>query len=326
MSYEIYKINRDDKTRILLIEKVKSLNWNDNKNDVHIAFNFSTTENLSCGDWIEIYNPYDNKTVLYGTITYKNRSDFYFYNYSGYDLGRFLVKNDCTIQFKNETLGQAIEKVCKRFNIPCVIPSDMTQKIKKIYKKESLEAIIKDLYKIAVNNGLEDKYYIDCSQMQVELKEYEVNNDLRGYIANLYSLRSLDYINSFSLTSSIEELKNRVEIYTSTSKDNETGRKVYTKQNDKSIQRYGLLTHIEEIDLKKDKDYRSIADKKLNELNVETESSEFTVNGDYNMHKGVITDITNSQIGIDGNYLIISSEHTVGGTKEKVRINVEKYA
>ena len=46
---------------------------------------------------------------------------------------------------------------------------------------------------------------------------------------------------------------------------------------------------------------------------------------DYHMRKGVITTINNELLNLEGSYKIISSDHSIEGTKERVNVTVKKY-
>ena len=46
--------------------------------------------------------------------------------------------------------------------------------------------------------------------------------------------------------------------------------------------------------------------------------------GDYNIKKGVIFDLKNKELNLDGEYLIETTNHTISGVKEEVNIKITK--
>ena len=51
----------------------------------------------------------------------------------------------------------------------------------------------------------------------------------------------------------------------------------------------------------------------------------FDVIGDNKLQAGTITTIKNKKIDVDGTYKVISSNHTINGTKEEISVSVKKY-
>jgi len=333
LSYKIYKIdNIANKKRLCEISDIQSVNWQDNGlSSVFLSFDFTAPkalfgyEELYCGDWIELYEKDDKEAVFYGIITSKNQTSKDFYTYSGYDIGFYLEKNSIIKQFKGEKISKALQAVCAEYAIPVNEILDINQEVKKIYKNEKLSDVLLDLYKIAVSKGLEDKYFFDCRSGYLKLLEYEKNNALKGYIANIYSVNSFDSINAFDIKTSIEEMKTRVQIFKPAKGKEASAVRCCTVSADENIQKYGLLNHIEEVDADAKINYEEVANRKLQELNKIEETISLTVLGDYNVHKGVITDINKPEIGVqNASCLITSSVHNIAGTKETVTISIKK--
>lgn len=86
-----------------------------------------------------------------------------------------------------------------------------------------------------------------------------------------------------------------------------------------------VLQEIIEVDEDKSKTSKEIAENTLKKLNKITNEMNLSVLGDYKVQRGVITQITNKTLELDGIYLIKSSSHSIQGTKETVNIKIEKY-
>lgn len=329
MSYIVYKVNPETLKRISTVERVVSFNWQDDIEKVFTSFEFETAEELACGDWIELYNSVNKETVFYGVIFKVSQNGEENFKYIGYDTGIYLEKNEIVKQFKKKKISQAMREVCKNGLIQDGIFPDIDLLVTNVYQKKTLSEILKDLYKIAVEKGYTDNYFFDCKNRKVNLLECKENNDLRGYIADLYSIKSFDFIKTCEKSSSIENLKNRVQIYTSNTanKDN-AGKCKYTlpkEPDSESIKKYGLLNHIEEIDSSTKQNYEKLAETKLEQLDVVKDEISFTVYGDNRLKTGVITHIENKTFKINTSYKITSTKHTINGTVETVDMTVEKF-
>lgn len=327
MSYKVYKINnKTERKRLVEIENILSFNWQDSIQNVFTSFDFETLEELACGDWIEFYNSDNKETVLIGVITKTSQTSSNRFSYSGYDTGFYLEKNSTIIQFRKQKISKAIADVCKKGDLAVGKLPDINLTLTKIYQNETLSEILKDLYKIAIDKGFDNKYYFDCKDGKVNLLKYSQNEDLRGCIANLYSIKSFDYIKSFEKTNSIENIKTRVELYTSNSANSKSApQKLYTLTEPDSIKKYGLLNHVEEVDSDKKQDFKTIIKNKLKELNKVEQEISFNVIGDNKLRVGTATTIRNEKININGVYKITSSRHSIKGTAENVEVLVEKY-
>ena len=189
MAYELYRVNKNNNfAQTALIENIVKLKWQDDITNVFISFEFETTEILECGDWIELFETDNSETVFYGLITKVTQTNVNTYIYNGYDYGYYLEKNNTVIQFTDATLFNAIKEICVRGKLRMGQVTNIEQKITKIYKNETLSKILFEIYKFAVDKGLKDRYYYDCTNDRVNLFEYTRNDNLQGFIANMYSI------------------------------------------------------------------------------------------------------------------------------------------
>lgn len=331
------------------IVNILSFSWKDDKNNIFSSFQFTSLTELDCGDWVCLYNSADDADVFIGVITQKSHSDLYRYSYSGYDLGFYLEKNEITIQFKdkdNVTISKAIKDVCERVGIECGYIEPVNITVKEIYKNKTASDILQDLYKKALTtkekdgNRVPDVYYFDCKTGKLIFDRYkDTSEELKGYIANVSTLKSFDYIQDFNISSSIEEMKNSVQIYVNDT-DNNTSKntnkkgdkeetlpdKVYELKSNENIEKYGLLNHIEETDKEKNTAvYKQKARDLLLSLNKETENITIKVLGDYKLQKGLLVPLEVTKLNLKAYYAINNSEHTIEGTTERVRLEIEKH-
>ena len=319
MSYEIYTIKPGEYERIAKINHVIQINWDDDIDRIYLTFSFTTSTKLEVGTWIELYHKYDQKTAFRGIITKTSQKDEFTYTYSGYDVGFYVEKNIATIQYKKETnIIDAILQVCSDVSIPCGEFSSVNYTVKKLYKKQAVSSILKELLEIAFTKGQRRNIYFDCKNGKLNLYGYTENENLKGYVANIYSLKSTNIIHDFNITSSIEDMKNRIKI------ENSKLTKEYVTAPNDNITKFGVLQETIEA-TEKDKNYQELANKKLDALNRVKNTLSLTVLGDYNMKMGVIIPIKKDKIELNNQYLIKTSNHSIAGTKENVVINLEKY-
>ena len=60
MSYEIYIIENPLYERKEKIKRVENINWSDDLDNIFTSFDFTTSEVLSVGTWIELFEKEDN--------------------------------------------------------------------------------------------------------------------------------------------------------------------------------------------------------------------------------------------------------------------------
>lgn len=232
MIYKIYKIdNIKNKKKINPILDITEIKWNNQVNNLFISFDFTTTNgDLMPGDWIGLFAKtlaftddinFGEKIVFYGIINKKEPLKASkdnvkgLYKYSGYDFGYFLDKKTATIDVKNDNPVNAIKKLCTEINIE---PGEILKEwennkellITKIYKKETASNILNHIYKLALKSGLKDEYYFNCLDGKLNLVKYEKNNDLKGYIANAFTMDSLKTIHSYTITQTLDEKDNTI--------------------------------------------------------------------------------------------------------------------
>ena len=330
MSYDIYKIHFDGEEYVHddKISKVLEINWQDDIEKVFIPFDFSTTEELEVGQWIELYEKDENIAVFRGVITNYSKQQEEIYTYSGYDIGFYLEKNKDVTQFRGQKISQAIKDICTRFELPIAqtfYSIDTT--VRKIYNNVQLSEIVLDLLQLAKDKDVKFKNYcIDCRMGFINILRYTENNNLHAYLANLYSAKSLDLITGYDINHSIEDLKTKV-VVVNTVKDSEKEKMPERKAapNEDAIKKYGILQEVIELDRDKKVNYEEVAQKKLDELCKVKETISLTFMSDHHAHKGVIISIDNEELHLNDKYLIKTSKHKITQSKEEVVVNIQKY-
>ncbi len=276
---------------------------------------------IDCGDKILLTK--DSKTVFQGIITDKNISGIFEESFTAFDFAFYLNKSKIIKQFNNINGSGAISSVCSEQGIVLGEVPNLSTNINHIYFENTIAEIIDDILeqcnketgKIYYKEVLEDKLYIFEKGTKVINPTYKM-------AVNVATINALDEIGlNFSKGYSIADLKNKVTIITQNEKEAQV---IATKEDNKNIEKYGLLHHIESVDEKDINQATNIADNKLKELNIIKETLSLELLGDITIKAGRVLNINNEDIGISGKFNIISSNHSIENGVHKTSIEIER--
>lgn len=322
-----YKFILNDKD---ITDKLLNVSYSENLDDVASSFSFSCladydiTSLNSAGkeriNTLKMYAQNQTSPFYVGVVTdYEHTTDVNVFNYSGFDVGFYLNKNEVIKQFKNANIGKAIDSLCSEYNISVSRP-EFKATVSKIYKDVIFADILKEFLELEKVKSGNDDLYIDCKNGKLNISQYSVEQNLTALIGNGFMVASDRTYNNCSVKKSVKDLKNRI-IY---SDNNEKSVKRVSVSNGDSVSTYGLLTAIETVDTNKNNNLKSLANAKLNELNkVKTEISKSLI-ADYRVSKGKLIDFTNTDYGLNGIYLVKTADHEITATAETVKVSIEK--
>ena len=277
---------------------------------------------IDCGDKILLTK--DSKTVFQGIITDKNISGIFEESFTAFDFAFYLNKSKIIKQFNNINGSGAISSVCSEQGIVLGEVPNLSTNINHIYFENTIAEIIDDILeqcnketgKIYYKEVLEDKLYIFEKGTKVINPTYKM-------AVNVATINALDEIGlNFSKGYSIADLKNKVTIITQNEKETQV---IATKEDNKNIEKYGLLHHIESLDEKDINQATNIANNKLKELNTIKETLSLELLGDITIKAGRVLNINNEDIGISGKFNIISSNHSIENGVHKTSIEIERF-
>ena len=291
----------------------------DNIDSLGREFSFSFNNNKyrdTASNWITLQMGntvvvYDNGELLFtGQIVHGTQNNMNEYSYKAYDNAFYLNKNQSQIQFREISVKQAIEELCRKEYIPCHIDCDIPTTVTKIYNGEIISNIIDDLLKIDTdaNKVMYRKEYTDGT-----LYINSINNLTITYTAE-------PIISNFTIEQSIENMANKV-IVVSSSEKNTTVQAV--SLNQESIDTYGQYTYYEKIDDKSIAQASAIANNKLEELLQAEEKITMTLWGDNSVRSGRV--LTFNQDIIKGNYLVTNCTHNYSGDMHTMEVELEKW-
>ena len=318
-----------------ITDHILQFNYSDNLDDFASSFRFDYVDSEGSGD-LGLTSLIDGKQQLNKIQINKSGVPFYVgyitdsehtndknkLTYSGFDVGFYLNKNEVIKQFKNSNIGDAIEELCKEYQINLETKPVFKQSVSKFYKDEIFSDVIKELLKFERDKGGRDDYYVDCKSGNFAIRKYEYKPQLGSVIANNILVDSFQTVNNVNVKHSIQELKNRV-IYTD---NNQKSTMRITRQDNQSIATYGLLTDVEKVDTKKENNLVNVnlAQTKLKELNKIKDTISLSMLGNSEMKKGIVIPLDIAEYQLSGKYLITSASHNINCTDECVNIAVEK--
>lgn len=263
---------------------------------------------LALGNTILMYD--DDELLFQGTIQKASRNGLSSYQYDVFDSAWYLNKQEARIQFSGVDVKTAIETLCKQENIPCEVACDIPTKVTKIYNGDTISKIIDDLLKQATSET--GKRY---------RREY---NNSKLYINAFNNLKMIwesePLVSDFSQEFNCDGMANKVVILSGNEKNTTV---VATKQDDESIKKYGLYTHYEKIDDKKKAQADNIATKKLKSMSSPKKTIKCTLLGDNYVRAGRILKFEQPSIGMVGEYLVTSCEHSYDGMKHTMECELK---
>lgn len=277
------------------------LTWSSNIDTLGVQCGFNATydkskEYVKDGDIIKIKE--GNNTIFTGIVETVGIDGYNPRSITVFDFAYYLNKSDVVIQFKNQTISDAIKTLCKKFGVKTSVVSIQT-KIKKIYKDKKVSDVIKDLLDYA-NKKTNIKYRMEMRNDTLFIEKQ----------SNLVVKLNTDYIINPKRTLSISEMVNSVSVV---GNDSESTKILASAKDNKSIAKYGLLQMVEESDVKNKAQALQIANNLLKQFNKIAETGSVELLGNSNARAGRVLQLNEPVTGLKGNYIIKSVSHTSSG-------------
>jgi len=317
MAYKLFTAT--DETPIKEIKNVGELEWSDDLDYFTTQMSFKSTDIVDIGNQIILFN--DKTEILRGIVIDRGWDKNKIYEYTVFDFGFYLGKNEVIVQFNGCTISEAIRQLLNKVNIPIGEIVEIPACVKKIYKKVLISDIIRELLEMAKKKTGID-YILRVRGRQIHIEEFIKIEIYPTYDLNGDTINITEYIGNFSARDSIQDMKNRVKIT-----DNKED-KIYIlaeAKDEASIKKYGQLQVIETPD-EDDKTPKSvIAQNMLNKLNKITSSRSIEMLGSDEIKKGVLLSFNYPEFGFVGQHLVISTHHNIDDVMHKVNVDFEVY-
>lgn len=224
-----------------------------------------------------------------------------------YDFAYFMGKSTIIIQFNSVRADEAVKQVCSRCGIECVILTEMTAVIKKVYFNEHPSDIIKDI--VSQDRGENDQnLYMEMrGSVFCIYPPFEVT----GTFKPADNIAEFDVANTPSspvITESISGISNSVVVVSGSA---ESYRIIAEARDDKDISVSGLRQTVEVIEEKNISQAANIAKNRLKEQSSINRTLTTDMPGADNVRSGRIITYEDEENNIFGKYLITNCRHSI---------------
>lgn len=306
----VYKVMVDGEE----IENAGNLAWGDDIETIASEFSFVSPQNVSVGAKVVIINADTGKEVLRGILTDKSFDKNKLYQYSGFDYGFYLNKNEIIIQFNKVKIDTAIKQLCAKIGVPCGNICNINAYVTKIFKDNTVSDIILELLEMA-RKKTGAKYIFSCQCGKLEIIDTMAECESIIELTDGQELKIADSLGNISYSESIQELKNSIQIVDSGEKSIFV---VASARDNESISKYGLLGQVESVD-KDDKTSKSvIANNLLKDLNKITTSVQVEMLGTDDLKKGSILNFNYPEYNLSGNYYAKTTKHNISNNIHRI--------
>ena len=306
----VYKVMVDGEE----IENAGNLAWSDDVETIASEISFTSTQKVDVGAKIVIINAQTGKEVLRGILTDKSFDKSKLYQYSGFDYGFYLNKNEIIIQFNKVKIDTAIKQLCAKVGVPCGNICAINAYVTKIFKDNTVSDIILELLEMA-RKKTGAKYIFSCQCGKLEIVDTMAECESVIELTNGQELNIADSLGNISYSESIQELKNSIQIVDNNEKSIFV---VASARDNESISKYGLLGRVESVD-KDDKTSKSvIANNLLKDLNKITTSVQVEMLGTDDLKKGSVLNFNYPEFNLNGNYYAKTTKHAISNNIHRV--------
>lgn len=297
------------------IDNFGSLTWSDDIETYTTIVKFNSQIPLDVGRQFVLSN--GNNQLLRCVITDVDFDRDLIYQYTAYDFGFYLGKNEVTIQLQG-AIENAIRRLLASVNIPIGTIEGVRGTVNKVYRKQTVQAVLNDLLTLATGQtGI--NYTVDCRNGSVNIRSYVLLQDILGDLSNNLQIDSADNLGNVKVATSIQELRNQILVYAGNDRD---GRIAASSFDQRNINQFGLLQEIIEPG-EDERNFNVIAQNRLREKNRITTKLDVQMLGDDRIQKGVLIPIRDNRVNVNGIFVVRSSEHKVDNRVHTVDCNLE---
>lgn len=262
----------------------------------------------------------DDREIFRGIIVSLD-IEKYIKKISALDYAFYLNQSSVVKQYNGISASSAIRRLCNEFNVPIGKIVDIPVSIKKIYNKETVSEVIKDIIKTC-EDRMGVKYRMEMKEGKFFLIRYEdLIIETRYRPTPFYSVNPMEVLENVTHSLSFADMKNSVIV---SSGNEESVQTVASVKDDKNISKYGLLQIVEDVSEEDLANARNIARNKLAELNKVTEDLKITTLGDDRVRAGRLLKINNDAANLKGLYLVKDCSHEFQNTILKMSLTLQK--
>lgn len=284
-----------------------NVSWNSDSDTLGAQFSFESIKNLYEGQVVSLFS--DSRELIRG-IVLKKKPNRRTWTYTIQDYSLYL-KNKILKQFNNINASDAINSLITEAYITSEIV-DIPTIINTLYKNKTISETIDDILKQSKEDqGIEYFKEIEATTLYIrKLQDMKINPNI---------LLPKD----ISPESSIENMKNRIQIVSNGESDNSI---IATAEDTSKQYWYGILSDMQGVDDKNIAQAQNIANNALNEANVIEKSCQISniivLDGGEDIKANRLIYL-NAGSRLCGYYKIKSATHTLNKGTHKVNITIE---
>lgn len=304
-----------------------NITWSDSVDTLGMQFDFSIGTSseryfpkfsISVGDIVSFWNQTE---IFRGIIVTKNSNGTIEHRYTAFDFCFYLNKSKIIKQYNSVNATSAIQQLLEDAKIKAGSIPEMATLIQHIYYNETIAEIINDILQQEMEET--GKQYLKEMQADTFTIFEKTSKPITALFKPAFNIGAFDIttvIGNPSRSLSIENMKNSILIISG----NEKSVRVLGEAKDtESINRYGLLQEIENVDEKERNQAQNIAENKLKELNRIIETCSLELIGNDTVRAGRVLTISEETTGIQGDYFILSCNHTLNGGIHTMSVELE---
>ncbi len=297
------------------IDDIGSLSWTDDIETYTTVVKFTSQILFEVGRQFVLNN--GNNQLLRCMITDVDFDRDLIYQYTAYDFGFYFGKNEVTIQAQG-AIENEIRRLLASVNIPIGTIRGVRGTVNNFYRKQTVQAVLSNLLTLATGQtGI--NYTVDCRNGVVNISPYFLLDNILGDLSNNIQINSADNLGNVKVVTSMQEMRNRILVYTG----NERNSQLQTLQQDnENINRFGILQEIIEPG-ENERNFNVIAQNRLRERNRIRTSLNVELLGDDRIRKGALLPIRDNRVGINGIFVVRTSDHKVDNGVHTVDCNLE---
>lgn len=312
--FKITLVKNDGTKSFDITPVVTGISWDSNLS-IASVMEFTTTwgrspypnNPIELGDLIVITK--GGVEVNRGIVVKSKQNDSVTISYTAFDYGWYLGKSKSVYQFNKIPAKHAITKILADFGMPIGSIVSMDNLIDSIFVQKTPAEIITTIIKayerqtgVKVFSELrEGKIYIEKMSDAVIVGKFRL-------APGTAEVNVLNATLEADRTRSIEELRNRVKVITSSQDDYQT---LALAEDVVSGGKYGLLEDTYKIDEADAAKARQVAEILLQRLNKIHETNKIKLMGDIAFRAGRLFDVVEPETGMQGRYMITQAKHNV---------------
>jgi hypothetical protein len=235
-------------------------------------------------------------------------------SFTAYDQLVYLSKNSYTMLVKDMTASNVVNSLFTKFNIPIGYIEPTTYKIdKQVFTNSDLGQIINDC--LTTTTAITGKGYILFSK-QGKAYMYSRQNSAKQTITT-------DNVFTANRDISIENMRTQVMVEKGSIDSTDDKYSTYTSKDQTSVNKYGLMQHIESIDSSSTTaQMQSLANSKLSELNRKDDVTSIDFLGDFSCITGNQLHVYEPHTMTSGLYYITNDSHSISQGLHKMTLQL----